>query len=295
MSANTNDAVLARLASSHTYRDYERAFCELTGLPLKLTPAEDWHLAHRDRHHESPFCALLSKVKKGYAVCLRHQDELTTGARRKPNTTTRFSGLVETAIPLKVEGQLIGFLRTGEVLLHPPTVRDFCRVLGQLEKAGVKASVPDLRKAYFQTRVVTPKKYRSILNLLHIFAQHLSILARQIVLQSENSEPPNIVTARHFIKIHHGEQLSLSTISQQVQMTRFHFCKAFKKATGYRLTDYVSRVRVEKARELLLKPFMRVSEVAFDVGFQSLTNFNRAFKRLNGESPTSYRTRQRSL
>ena len=54
-------------------------------------------------------------------------------------------------------------------------------------------------------------------------------------------------------------------------------------------TGYVSRVRIEKAKHMLLNPNLRVSEIAFAVGFQSLTHFNRVFKNIVGESPTEYR------
>jgi AraC-like DNA-binding protein len=64
----------------------------------------------------------------------------------------------------------------------------------------------------------------------------------------------------------------------------------FKKATGLNFTEYVSRVRVEKARNLLLNPNLRISEIAYEVGFQSLTHFNRVFKKITGQSPTDYRS-----
>jgi AraC-like DNA-binding protein len=63
----------------------------------------------------------------------------------------------------------------------------------------------------------------------------------------------------------------------------------FKKATGINFTDYLSRVRTERAKNLLLNPNLRVSEIAYEVGFQSLTHFNRVFKRILGQSPTEYR------
>jgi AraC-like DNA-binding protein len=54
-------------------------------------------------------------------------------------------------------------------------------------------------------------------------------------------------------------------------------------------TSYLGRVRVEKAKQLLLNPHARISEVAYEVGFQSLTHFNRVFRKLTGESPSAYR------
>jgi AraC-like DNA-binding protein len=56
----------------------------------------------------------------------------------------------------------------------------------------------------------------------------------------------------------------------------------------------VSRLRIEKAKALLLNPNLRISEIAYEVGFQSLTHFNRVFKRILGRSPTEYRLRLQS-
>jgi AraC-like DNA-binding protein len=50
-------------------------------------------------------------------------------------------------------------------------------------------------------------------------------------------------------------------------------------------------VRLERAKNLLLNPNLRISEIAYEVGFQSLTHFNRVFKRILGRSPTDYRVR----
>jgi AraC-like DNA-binding protein len=54
-------------------------------------------------------------------------------------------------------------------------------------------------------------------------------------------------------------------------------------------TSYLARVRVEKVKNLLLDPNRRVSEAAYDAGFQSLSQFNRVFKRIAGLSPSVYR------
>jgi AraC-like DNA-binding protein len=289
MNTDTNQTVLERLSSSQIYHDYERAFGEATGLPLTLSPVEDWHLAHHRRRHESPFCALLAKQSKACAACLRTQQELGISARHESKTVTCFAGLCETAIPLHIGETLIGFLRTGEVMLHTPTQRHLNRVTRQLVELGLKVDAKALRDAYFRTRVLSPKQYESVQQLLRIFAQHLSIVANQIVFRSENSEPPNIARARDFITENYAEDLSLTAVARAVHMSTFYFCKQFKKATGLNFTNYLGRVRVERAKELLLNPHARISEVAYEVGFQSLTHFNRIFRKLMGESPSAYR------
>ena len=55
--------------------------------------------------------------------------------------------------------------------------------------------------------------------------------------------------------------------------------------------EFVARTRVEKARNLLQNPKLRISEIAFEVGFQSLSQFNRTFKEVVGEAPRDYRVK----
>jgi AraC-like DNA-binding protein len=64
--------------------------------------------------------------------------------------------------------------------------------------------------------------------------------------------------------------------------------------TGVNFVDYVARMRIEKACDLLQDRHVRISEIAFAVGFQSLSQFNRVFKKLSGRSPSAYRAARRS-
>jgi AraC-like DNA-binding protein len=86
-----------------------------------------------------------------------------------------------------------------------------------------------------------------------------------------------------------GEPLSLVQVARAASTSAFYFCKIFKAATGLTFTDYIARARIEKTKQLLLHPHTRISEAAFEAGFQSLSQFNRVFRRVAGESPTTYR------
>jgi AraC-like DNA-binding protein len=111
------------------------------------------------------------------------------------------------------------------------------------------------------------------------------------MLEQSNSEPPLVLKAREYIEQHKSEEFSLADVAKAAGASVFHFCKVFHKATGLKFTDYVARVRLEDARNRLLNPNLRISEIAYDVGFQSLTQFNRTFKRVFGQSPTEFRSR----
>jgi len=106
---------------------------------------------------------------------------------------------------------------------------------------------------------------------------------------NHRAEPVAIWKARRFIEEHSGEELSLRKVAKAVSISANHLSEKFKQVTGVNFVDYVARTRFENASNLLQNSNLRVSEIAFEVGFQSLSQFNRVFKKFSGKSPTEYR------
>jgi AraC-like DNA-binding protein len=288
--ANGDRGLIEALVNSKVFQDYERAFAEATGLPVALRPVESWQLPHHGKRNEGPFCSLISSKSRACASCLSVQEKLSELAADEPQSVTCPNGLCDTAIPVRLGERLIGFLQTGQVFRKKPTETQFDRTAKQVAEWGLEVSRETLHEAYFGTRVVSNKQHDAVVKLLAIFAQHLSMLSNQVVVQHENAEPPVITRAKEFIQEHQTENLRLGHVAKACNTSTFYFCKMFKKITGINFTDYLSRVRIEKSKNLLLNPNLRVSEIAFEVGFQSLTHFNRVFKRILGQSPTEYRS-----
>ena len=284
-----NKKLVEKLTRSGIYRDYARAFSDATGLPVALRPVEHWQLAMHEQPNENPFCALMARSNRICAACLEVQRKLTEKAGDRSRTVTCFAGLSDSAVPIRIGDQLIGFLQTGQILLNQPTKFRFDRTARTLVNWGVKVDLGKAREAYFHTRVLSRKQYRGMVRLLEIFGRHLSILSNQIAVESASAEPTAVAKARHFIAQNQDNALCLATVAKAVNTSTFYFCKLFKRATGLTFTDYLSRVRIEKAKTLLGDPNRRVSEIAYDVGFQSLTHFNRVFHKITGQSPTNYR------
>src|SRR5580704_10830058 len=107
--------------------------------------------------------------------------------------------------------------------------------------------------------------------------------------KGERAEPVEIWKARKFIHDHSDEKLSLKELAKSVNVSANHLSEKFKQVTGVNFVDYVAHHRIEKARVLLQDRHRRISEIAFAVGFQSLSQFNRTFKRLTRQSPTQFR------
>jgi len=281
--------LIEALGNSKLFHDYERAFTEATGLPVALRAVESWRLPHHGQRNESPFCSMVLETSRACASCLQVQEKLAEGAVQEPFTVGCPAGLCDTAVPVRLGDRLIGFLQTGQVFRKRPTEAQFRRALHLVRQWGVNVDQSKLKEAYFATTVVPTKRHEAVVKLLAIFAQHLSMLSNQVLLQQDNAEPPVIARAKEFILEHQTENLRLGHVARAVNTSTFYFCKMFKKVTGINFTDYLSRVRIEKSKNLLLNPNLRVSEIAFEVGFQSLTHFNRVFKKILGQSPTEYR------
>jgi len=282
-------ALIEVLLQSKVYREYEHAFTEATGLPVALRPVESWQLPLHGKRHESPYCGLMSEQSRACAVCLQMQERLSQAAAQDPHTMVCPAGLCETALPVRLGDRVIGFLMTGQVFRKKPSQSQFERTAAMVSERGIHVEKERLKAAYFGTRVMSQAQQDSATTLLKIFAQHLSMLSNQVVVQQDNAEPPVITKAKDYIRAHQAEELRLGQVAKAVNTSTFYFCKMFKKVAGVNFTDYLSRVRIEKSKELLLNPNLRISEIAYDVGFQSLTHFNRVFKRILGQSPTDYR------
>lgn len=286
---NVNGQLVETLNTSETFQNYERAYTAAIGMPLTLRPVETWQLPFLGKRKENAFCALMAENRHTCAACLQLQEKLTQDAMTKPATRTCAYGLCETAVPVKLGAETIGILQTGQVMRRKPTGASFQLAVNQARKLGVDIDNTRTKRAYFGTPVAAQAKLDSVASLLVIFADHLAMKSNQIVMQTKNVEPPFVTRAKLFIREHYTEDLTLRMVSTTVNSSRFYFCKQFRKATGFSFTEFVTRTRIEMAKHLLLNRNLRISEIVYKIGFQSLTQFNRAFKKIVGRSPTEYR------
>jgi len=100
-----------------------------------------------------------------------------------------------------------------------------------------------------------------------------------------------IVQAKLFIDQHYAEPIDLNNISDEAYFSKFHFIRLFKKIYGMAPHRYLTKVRIERAMQLL-RLNTSVTETCFAVGFQSVSSFTALFKRSVGVTPLAYLARQ---
>ena len=292
-----NDVLFGKLLQSELLTTYQEAFRCATGLPLKLVkpdalPSE----VCSDFGNVSPFCTKLNLCEKACVACMDVNRRLVAEAAiNGPASCKCFTGMSATAVPVRCGGTLIGMLRTGHVFHKVPEPKDFDRTAATLSRQGLtKEDAEKLREAYFQTRVVEPERYQSMVTLLANFGEQLGRHAEKLAIVSDGDEPEAVARARKFIEKTLADPLPLPLVARHAGLSESHFCRVFKEATGLTLTDYINRRRIEWAKKELLKPHARVSEIAFHIGYQSLSQFNRSFARFTGNSPTNFRREELS-
>ena len=294
-----NEAQLAdvaqQLGRSRLYQDYESAFRKTTKLPLKLCPVgTEPGMPAGQGELANPFCAIMAGANKVCAVCPKMPRNFKSHDVLGTQTFRCSAGLTVTSVPVKVEDHAIAFLRTGQVLLRAPSTEGFQKLTARLMKRGLKADLARLENAYFRCPVVPPDSYAAVVRLLEIFAAHLALIADRIAPHPISGDSPLIKRAKDYVGSHYSDPIKLESIEDALHISRYHFCRTFKQTTGLTFVEYLRQVRIEKAKALLRDSNLRVGEIAFEVGFQTLTHYNRTFRKTVGCSPTEYRSRHRS-
>ena len=291
-SKNTSTAderIFRKLEQSPFFQTYREAFRAATGLPIFLVNGE----GPKERSsacHFSAFCAAINNCEGGCKSCQSTRNRLISASQEKAETVTCFAGMRETMVPVRSGNRCYAYLSVGEILTTEPgraVPEEMREVFEQMDLDA--AAKKELSKLWRRTEVMDVQRYQGIVTLLAAFALQLSELLNRLVTEESNAEPEVVVKAKRFVNTHLEDKISLEDVANHVGVSPYYFCKVFKQAAGMTLTEYVNRRRIEWAKRQLANPRSRVTEVAFDVGFQSISQFNRSFLKYVGESPTRYR------
>jgi len=282
-------SLAAALEKSVEFREFQRAFEQMSQLPLRLVSPEVLGLAHRGSSHENRFCALMAANNKTCSHCLECQRLLRDRAKEAAASETCAAGLTESVVPVRNGERIVGYLHVGQVMHRAPTPAQFDQVLRRLLRQGITADPRVLRATYFATRVIERRRYHAMVRMVEIFSDQLAAMSNRLVIASQLIELPLVVRAKTYIAAKLGENMTLGQVARAMNTSSCYFCKIFRRSTGLNFLEYIGRLRVEWVRRILLDPRVRVSEAAYQAGFRSLSQFNRTFRRIVGQSPRAWR------
>jgi AraC-like DNA-binding protein len=117
--------------------------------------------------------------------------------------------------------------------------------------------------------------------------QLLSTVAMQS--SDDDASMARVSSAIGFIVENYSSQFSMKELAQQLDMPERMFSRFFRSATGNSFTDFVNRLRVNRACQLLMETERYVTNICYDAGFNNVANFNRRFLELKGMTPKQFR------
>jgi AraC-like DNA-binding protein len=126
-------------------------------------------------------------------------------------------------------------------------------------------------------------------------AELYSALLRLIILLGENNHAPTdntlgaMQTAVDYINEHITENIGIEAVCSEIYMSKYHFCREFKKKIGMTVMEYILKTRITMAKELLCEGRMSVTEISEACGFSSISYFSRVFKNETNLTPLQYK------
>lgn len=112
----------------------------------------------------------------------------------------------------------------------------------------------------------------------------------QIDLKSNEALQSKVNTVVDYVSQNYSQDISLSNAASLINMSDSHFSRFFRKATGNRFIEFVNRVRISRACNLLTETDQQIANICFQVGFNNVANFNRRFHELKGVTPRDFRS-----
>lgn len=95
-----------------------------------------------------------------------------------------------------------------------------------------------------------------------------------------------------FLDAHFGDAITLADMAGVAGLSRMHFAARFRISTGVKPHDYLLRLRIERARQLMVESEEPLAQIAFSVGFQTQAHFTTVFRRFSGTTPHRWRSAQ---
>ncbi len=159
---------------------------------------------------------------------------------------------------------------------------------------ATKKAMLDIYEEYFQeTELSELKVYIKLIEML------IAVYEGEILSQKKLSGITDEKFGKYnerigfiikYIKNNYAEDLTLDKLAEISGYSKFHFSRIFKRYVGMSHTDYVSKVRVNAAQQLLLDPKLSITEVAMNAGFSSISSFNRIFKKIKHCTPSEFKS-----
>lgn len=238
---------------------------------------------------QSQLCDQLNASGPHQGICARYCRRAFTEARTQAQIYPCIAQTQLCIAPLNATLGLMGYLVCGGYYPAPLQTRDINRIRHLLDREGVDLTFANVLTTTCTTPILPMERMQAISNLLQVAAQYIVRTLSTELFSETKDLPPQIQKACRYIQANFAEDPTLIETAAKVGLSAPHLSRLFHKTTGLRFKEYVNEVRMQAARRMLRDGNERISEIAFAVGYRSLSQFNRQFLTHYQQSPREFR------
>ena len=200
---------------------------------------------------------------------------------------------------LKAQAIAVKFLPdfAGTDLMNRPEMANIQKLLNEKAPYGMKL-LGNLQKQVQKimlrlTGMEDTDRFINLLQILNLISKSddYRLLASLSYRNDKIKNTHRVNVVIDYIMNNYQEDLRLEDIAKVVNMNKNSFCRFFKKGTRKSLFEVINEVRIGKACQYLNESDMNISQICYACGYNNISNFNKAFKKIHGISPTKYRKR----
>jgi len=241
----------------------------------------------------SSLCQLICSSPQGRTACYATDKHYCAQVTKCKHGLRYFchAGLVDFAVPVYIEDWHVATINCGQILPEKPSEKGFKKLCKKI--MGIPVDMKKLHKVYFQSTYMPPEKLDMVLKLISFYADYFCEVGRRLHPANPSKNHPQINKAVNYLIEHFRDDISLQEISSSVDLCETYFSRLFTKVMGIPYTNYLNNLRLSEAKKLLEKTDWTITQISFNVGFNSLPYFNQTFRKSEKCSPSQYRKRNR--
>lgn len=254
-------------------------FYNATGINIDLLKADFSYVSFNHRGNES-YCQTIRNTDAGQKACLLSDSCLLERCKKskKPEMHICHAGLVDVAVPILYEDVIIGYIIFGQMKADT----DFAAFQDYIEKLGLNAA--QMHAYYREISFFDTGKIQSVSNIASMLVKHILL---ENMLKPAFDESMQKAVA--YINEHLEDDLSIYTISQNINVSKSVLYKKFHACFQCTVSEYVNNRRIERSVELLASSDLSIEEIAQKTGFSSTSYYTKMFKKQKGLPPLKYK------
>jgi AraC-like DNA-binding protein len=240
----------------------------------------------------SSFCVKLRQM--GFETnCLDcdRKHAAIVGNQKHPLRYRCWAGLREFIVPIMLNNEVLAYIQCGQVLDEPPNDESWAAICKILMAGGVHTTPP--KDTFFAMRSVSPQTQQDLMALLELFGNYIAYAQHQILLAEARQKSTMEELALAYILDHYTEPITLDDIAKAAVTSKRSLTRNFREQTGKTVLESIQEMRISQACTLLRAGEMKCAEIAYEVGFGSVQQFNRVFYKLHHCTPHTWSKREK--